>query len=220
MSDAGLNQSRSYWLPFVVFAALTTVEGYLPLGLYPWAYGTKVFVVTAVLLFDRRALEAIKPAVHMLAPAVVVGVLVFAQWVLVDKLVSYPTLGSRIGYNPLASLAGHGQVLTFLTIRLFGLVVLVPIVEELFWRGFAIRYFTHEDFERVPMGTFSATAFCIVTIGSSLTHPEWLVAVVAFSAYAWLLRSTRSLFAVIFAHAVTNAALGVYILATQCWNYW
>ena len=84
----------------------------------------------------------------------------------------------------------------------------------------SLRYFTNENFEAVPMGVFSASAFWIVTVASAATHPEWPVALIAFAIYAWLLRSTRSLFAVIVAHAVTNAALGAYIMVTHDWIYW
>ena len=220
MPNAALDETRSYWLPFLVFAVFTALEGYLPASLYPWAYAVKVVAVVVTLAADRRALRAVQPSSQVVVRACAVGVVVFVEWVVLDKLIPYPSLGSRVGFNPLAAFSSGPGLVAFLAVRFFGLIVLVPIIEELFWRGFAIRYFTNEDFESVPMGVFSASAFCIVTIGSALTHPEWPVALVAFALYAWLLKSTRSLFAVMLAHAVTNAVLGAYIFIAHDWVYW
>jgi CAAX prenyl protease-like protein len=90
----------------------------------------------------------------------------------------------------------------------------------LFWRAFLIRYLTNTDFTTVRTGQFSAMAFWLVAAFSGLVHPEWLVAVVASAAYSWLLRRTGSLFATVMAHAVTNAALGIYVLLSHDWQYW
>ena len=90
----------------------------------------------------------------------------------------------------------------------------------LFLRSFVLRYVTVPDFMRVPIGEYSQTAFWAVAGLSALAHPEWLVAIVASVAYTLLLRQTRSLFACVVAHAVTNCALGVYVLATGAYQYW
>lgn len=212
--------TRSYWLPFFVFAALTTLEGYLPASVYPWAYTAKVLTVTALVGLNRRALPSTRLSGNAVLLALVIGVVVFAQWVLIEELIPYPHLGSRTAFNPFEAFSTNTSLGAFLIVRLFGLIVMVPTIEELFWRGFALRYFTNEDFETVPMGVFSMSAFWIVTAGSAATHPEWLVALIAFALYAWLLKSTRSLFAVILAHATSNAALGAFIFVTRKWYYW
>ena len=212
--------TRGYWLPLFVFAAFTSLEGYVAPTLYPWVYTTKMLAVIAALLFDRRALRVVQPSARFIGPAVGVGLVVFAEWILIDKWVPYPSLGSRVGYDPFAALGGGAPTVVFLAVRMFGLVALVPVIEELFWRGFALRYFTNEDVEALPMGVYSARAFWIVTIGSAVTHPEWPVALIAFAIYAWFLRYSKSLFPVIVAHAVTNAALGAYILMAHDWRYW
>ena len=64
------------------------------------------------------------------------------------------------------------------------------------------------------------TAFWVMVALSAVAHPEWLVAALASALFAWLLRYTRSLFAVIVSHAVANAALGGYILFRGQWQYW
>ena len=39
------------------------------------------------------------------------------------------------------------------------LVIVVPLLEEIFWRGFLLRYLIHQDFMRVPFGTFRWGSF-------------------------------------------------------------
>jgi CAAX prenyl protease-like protein len=144
---------------------------------------------------------------------------VFVAWFGLDRIVSYPRLGTRTGFDP-AQLHGSAMWPTFLAVRLYGLVLMVPIMEEIFWRSFLLRYLTRHDFKEVPVGTFSAWALWVTVAASAVAHPEWLAAVVASLAYALWLRRSRSLFGAIVAHATTNAALGGYVLATREWHYW
>jgi CAAX prenyl protease-like protein len=209
-----------YCAPAVVFALLTAAEGWAPLGFYPAVYAVKVVAVTLALVACRRILRDIVPAWSTMAPGVVVGIGVFAIWILGELWIPYPHLGARTAYNPFAEL-GPGATVGFLIVRLYGLVLLVPVFEELLWRSFLIRYATSPDhFTSVPHGTFSQTAFLIVAGASAVSHSEWLVALVTNVVYVLLLKRTRSLFATVVAHATTNALLGVYVLRTASWQLW
>lgn len=221
--DTG-SEASAWWAyggPFALFGLLTMVEGQVPQGYYPIVYVFKVCAVTAALYVAGAARHDISPGARHVPLAVVMGALVFIAWVAVDTWVPYPHLGSRAGYNPFEKLVSPAWAApVFLAARFYGLVLMVPVMEELFMRSFLLRYFTSPRFRDVPIGTFSASAFGIVTALSAASHPEWLVAIIASAAYAWLLRRTRSLFAVVLAHAVTNAALGVYVVFTGDWKYW
>ena len=211
--------SIDYWIPLVAFGVLTVGESYLPAVWFPAAYLLKAFVVTACLLIWRAPLADIRPDARVVLPSVILGLVVFVLWIGIDKLVPYPHLGSRTAFDPMSL---HGSVWwpVFLITRLYGLVLMVPVMEEIFWRSFLLRYLTQSDFLKLPLGTFSTSALWIMVAASALAHPEWLVAVVASLAYAFWIRRTRSLFAAILAHATTNGALGVYVLATREWHYW
>lgn len=210
---------QPYVLPFVAFGVMTVLDHRVPPSLYPLTYTLKIVVVTAVLLACRRSLGDIRPTGRVVLPSMLVGFGVFVMWVGLDQLVPYPPLGSRVGFNPFALGTGHDAWL-FLFVRLYGLVVLVPVMEEIFWRSFLLRYLTSRAFRRLPIGTFSTSALLITMAASGVSHPEWLVAAVASLAYALWLRRTGSLYAVVVAHAATNAALGSYVLATGNWVYW
>jgi CAAX prenyl protease-like protein len=204
----------------VVFGVFTTAEGYAPATWYPWMYLAKICAVVATLAVLPRSLRDIEPSWRHVAPAVAFGLVIFAQWILVDRWVPYPHLGTRTAFNPFAEIPDRAALVTMLAGRFFGLVVLVPVIEETLWRNFALRYITNPDVGQVPIGTYSTAAFWIVAAGSALTHPEWLVALVAGVLFILLLRQTRSMFAVILAHAIANLALGVYIVTTGDWKYW
>ena len=216
--SAAATSTRDYWIPMILFGVLTMGESYLPAAWFPFAYIAKAVIVTASLLMLRAPLADIRFDVRVLLPSVVIGLVVFVLWIGVDKLVPYPALGSRTAFDPTTL---QGSILpVFLSVRFFGLVIMVPVMEEIFWRSFLLRYLTDSDFRRLPVGTFSASALMIMLAASGLAHPEWLVAVIASLAYALWLRQSRSLFGAIVAHATTNAALGAYVLATREWQYW
>src|SRR4051812_4224250 len=221
--QTSLRDQRSvfaYAAPVVTFGVLTTLEGYLPAGVYPAAYMVKVAAVTATLAYFRGPLADIRRSWSVVPLAVVVGVVILGEWLLIDRVVPYPHLGTRVGYDPFQAIGSSGTRWTFLLARFYGLVLMVPVMEELFWRSFLLRYATRADFTSLAVGQFSMAAFWIMVAVSAAAHPEWLVAAIASGLLAWLLRSTGSLFAAIVAHSVANAVLGGYILATGEWQYW
>jgi uncharacterized protein len=216
---AGQSSWMAYVIPMALFMGLTFVEGYAP-KYYIWIYFAKVLLVSASLFVFRGVWKDIRPDSRVILPAVLIGLLVFAEWVWLDKLIPYPHLGKRTGFNPFTEITDPATRSVFIAVRLYGLALLVPVMEELFWRSFALRYATSPNWESVPIGTYSWGAFWIVAAVFGLAHPEWLVAVICACAYALLLRWTRSLFACVVAHGVTNLALGLYVLVTRDWVYW
>ncbi len=214
------------WLPYAapmaLFLLLTTVEGKAPLAWYVPLYALKAVLVTITLLyFSKTWRRELTPNARVVPLAVAVGLAVFGEWIVLDQWIPYPHLGTRSAYNPFEAVANPAVRLGFLALRFYGLTVMVPVMEELFWRSFLLRFFTDlDDFKRVRLGDFSLMAFFLVALGFALAHPEWLVAFVCAAAYALLLRATRSLFACVVAHGVTNLALGVYVVMTGAWKYW
>ena len=84
--------------------------------------------------------------------------------------------------------------------------MLVPILEELFWRGWLMRWLIDNDFLKVPLGTYVPSAFWIVALLFASEHgPYWEVGLAAGIIYNWWMIRTRNLADCISAHAVTNA---------------
>lgn len=209
-----------YVMPMIAFMVLTAVESSAPRVYYVWLYVAKVIIVTAVLFGFKTPWRDIQINAHLLIPAVAVGLLVFVEWVVLDKAIPYPHLGDRVGFDPFTAIEAPTLRLLFLVARFYGLVFMVPVMEELFWRSFLLRYLTDFDFTKLPIGVFSWESFSLVAIAFGLAHSEWLVAIICACAYALLLRQTRSLFACIVAHGTTNLALGAYVILTHDWVYW
>ena len=209
----------SYLAPIVAFCIFGTAEEWLPPAWYPIAYGVKIAAVVAALLTWRVSLRDIQPSWRVILPSIAIGLMVLAAWIGVDKAVPYPHLGARLGFDPHV-IESENLRIAFVALRLVGLVLVVPVMEELLWRSFLLRYLSNSDFLQVPIGVFTPVAFVGMVAASAAVHPEWLVAVIASAAYGLWVQRTKSLFAAIVAHASTNAGLGCYIIVTRDWKYW
>jgi CAAX prenyl protease-like protein len=100
-------------------------------------------------------------------------------------------------------------------------VLIVPFVEEVFWRAWLMRWLIRSDFRTVPIGTFQASSFCTVAVLFALEHGAyWDVGLVAGVLYNWWMVRTKSLADCVLAHAVTNACLSAYVITQGQWQYW
>ena len=204
---------------FMLFTAL--VEPRFRTQFVPF-YALKILLVSGSLLAFRYLWRDIKIEARVLPLALLVGALVFVEWIAVDPHTPHFAIqGTRTAIDPYHEVAGGLSRMVFFGFRFFGLVVTVPIMEELFWRSFLIRYFTDPDrWESLPLGKFLPSAFWFVVFGFALAHQEWLAAIICAIAYGWLLWRTKSLFACIVAHGLTNLLLALYIVYTKQWIYW
>jgi uncharacterized protein len=145
--------------------------------------------------------------------------LVIVAWVGLDGY--YPTFGmtgSRAAFNP--NVLPPPAKWAFVAVRLLGLVVLVPVFEELFWRSFLIRWLVADDFTRVPIGRVTPLAAVVSSVMFGLVHPEWLPGILTGLTWAWLVWRTKNLTACVVSHATANLALGLYVLTTGDWKFW
>jgi CAAX prenyl protease-like protein len=184
-------------------------------------YPVKVLSVAFVLFVCRKSYaeinikEFFRPLVFL--SALVAGIGVFVLWINLDMTLA--VMGTLRGYN--VNLFHDETVRVFMvSSRLAGAALVVPIMEELFWRSFLIRYIISPDFNRVPIGRFTWPSFLITSVLFGLEHNLFLAGILAGLAYNLLLYRTRSLFACILAHGITNLALGIYVLQTGKWYFW
>jgi CAAX prenyl protease-like protein len=210
------------------YVALGALDGYLPAEngqpssfWYPLVYAVRV-VIVGILFWHFRATWADFrpwPKPGAIALAVGVGLLVWGAWIGLDG--HYPSLAflGKRGAFDVGTLAPPWRAV-FVAVRLLGLVVLVPLVEELFWRSFLMRWLVDPDFHEVPVGHVTTLAAAITSVMFALAHPEWLPALLTGLAWAWLLWRTKSLAACAVSHATANLALGLYVIATGDWKYW
>ncbi len=220
--SAPRDATPAYTAPFLVFVALLALERALGLN-HLWAYPLRLAAAMATLAVFSYPLLKFRFALP--AASLGVGLLVFAIWVVPDTLFHYrhhwllenPLTGIAAGSLPdrLRHSAG------FLALRIAGSSLVVPVVEELFWRGWLMRWLVQRDWQKVPLGTYRAGSFWLVALLFASEHgPYWEVGLAAGVIYNWWLVRTKSLGDCVLAHAVTNLALGIYVVAAGQWQYW
>jgi CAAX prenyl protease-like protein len=214
-------KSWRYIAPFAALMALLGAGNLLKLN-PGYAYPLRTVLVTVVLVLCSRRLVKLKPSAAL--ASVLVGLAVFAVWIGPDLL--WPGYRSHwLFTNFLTGEAGGpktaGTPVLFMIFRVAGSVLLVPIVEELFWRVWLMRWLVTPNFEKVPLGTYTAQAFWLSAVLFASEHGAfWGVGLAAGIIYnSWMIR-TRSLADCILAHAATNGALAGYVLLTGRWEYW
>ena len=187
-----------------------------------WLYPLKTAAVLGLLIYFLPQYRELKdniingPSEAILTIAV--GLLVYAAWVRMDWSWAIQGDGTEEGYDPFRAGTGTGIVLA--GIRLFGASLVVPIMEELFWRSFLIRYLISSKFESVALGTFTVFSCAITVMLFGFEHDLWLAGMMAGVAYTAILYYTKRLWPCILAHAVTNFALGIHVLVTGEWYWW
>jgi len=227
-TDDGENRRYliAYALPFAIFMVMTAVES-TSIVLYPFVYVVKIALVCAALAVGRKLWPKFER--KGLPLGVVVGAVGLPVWVFLSKIdlsahlpasISDWLIGKRSGGVGLFDMQPPAFMYVMFAIRLFGLAVVVPVMEELFWRGFLMRFLIAEPFQKVAIGTYTRGSFVIVTVLFTLVHPEILAALVWGAAINLLLYRTKNLWACVAMHATTNALLGVYILKTGAWELW
>lgn len=144
------------------------------------------------------------------------GFAVFLVWIGLDQ--EWAVLSRSTGFIPHDPEGGTDWFKALA--RLAGFALVVPVMEELFWRSFLLRWLERHDFLSVAPRLVGMRAFLITTVLFSLEHDRWLAGAVAGALYNWLYMRSGNLWVPIAAHAVTNAVLGVWILHTQNWQFW
>lgn len=155
-----------------------------------------------------------------IAVAVAAGILVFAIWIAPQVWFGHPARAK--GFDPTCfGTSGWAFDLT-VALRFIRLVIVVPLVEEIFWRGYLLRILIADPFTSVPIGAFSWKSFAIVTAGFCLEHQpaDYLAAIAAGALYNLVAYRTRSLGSCVLAHALTNLLLGIFVMRSGQWGFW
>ena len=202
-----------------LFLGITFAEGQSPAN-YVWTYFAKVVIVLGALVWAKSTWRDVKVDVKQIPLAVVVGLVMFAIWVGIEKFVHYPHLGDRAAYNPFEKIPDAGLRTAFIAVRFFGLALLVPFMEEIFWRSFGLRYASQTNFQDLAIGKFTQVGAGLTCAVFALAHPEWIPALIFAAGMTALVWKTKSIFACVVAHAVTNLALGIYVVTQSAWSLW
>jgi uncharacterized protein len=215
--------STPYVVPFVVFLAFLAVRSVTGLSLLAEQIVWLAGMAAVIAVFARPALDF---RVRYRGGTIVLGISVFLLWIAPDLL--FP--GYRFHWLLSNSITGavtpglpeeaRSEPLILL-LRGLRAAVIVPIVEELFWRAWLMRWLINPDFTKVPMGTYTPQAFWMVAVLFAAEHgPYWDVGLATGILYNWWMVRTKSLGDLVLAHGITNACLSTYVVAAGKWEYW
>jgi CAAX prenyl protease-like protein len=182
-------------------------------------YPVKILVVVALLYYYRRSYSELWQVGLGARPAVVAvagGLLVLYLWI--NLSAGWMSVGQSAGYEPRGA---DGQLVWWLVaVRLAGAALVVPVMEELFWRSFLLRWQEHPDFQTVTPAHVRIRSFVVTVILFGVEHNLWLAGMVAGVVYGLLYMRSNTLWSPILAHSVTNGLLGGWIIYTGNWGYW
>jgi exosortase E/protease (VPEID-CTERM system) len=212
---ASENPATAYLLPFLSILAVAMVTRAVT-GDFEWLYPIRFLAAAVVLWALREGYRALDWRFGWFGPAI--GILVFAVWIATDSLMK-ATTGDAMPPALASSSAPVRE--TWIAFRILAAVITVPIAEELAFRGFLLRRFVSQDFDALPLSTFTWFGLSISSLVFGLLHGHlWFAGVLAGLLYAWALLRRGRIGEAVIAHAITNLLLAGYVLIFHKWHLW
>jgi membrane protease YdiL (CAAX protease family) len=217
--------------PFLVVVLLTACQGKLGAGSAYWLYFVKTLIGLGLVLALRPVIAEMRWAFSW--EAVATGILVFAVWVGINGPWSeQSSLWVKLGLVKASTMTvpswnpevfyGRGSVLAwfFIAVRILGSALVIPPIEEIFYRSFLYRYLAKHEFLSVPLNRFVPLPFLATVAIFGFAHNEWLAGLFCGAAYQWLVIRKGRLGDAMTAHAITNFLLGVWVVWRGDWHFW
>lgn len=205
--------------PYIIFVALTALQGKFGEASKYWFYLAKTLVGVWLIWVMLPVVKEMRWSFSL--EAVLVGVGVIVVWIALDPY--YPKLPMAAGppWNPHEQFgAGSALAWLFIVTRMLGSTLVVPMIEETFFRSFLYRYIVKPNFEEVSLKLFHLGAFLITSVLFGLIHREWLAGILCGMAYQWLVLRKGHLGDAITAHAISNLLLGAWVVYKGAWQFW
>lgn len=235
-SDQSVKPTLAFVLPFVVYMLIASrypnaedFEDSEVAWRYTWMVAAQVLIAIGWLVYFRKIYVKHFP-LRVSPLSVLVGLVGVALWIAICQLqieqsllrmVGLENWAARPSFNPYESLPDEAARNLFLILRFTLLAMIVPIVEELFLRGWLVRWVHDPNWEQVSFGRLSRMALLTPSLYGVLTHPnEAIAAFVWFGLVTWLMVRTGNLWDCVVAHAVTNLLLGIYVIQYSAWHLW
>lgn len=210
---AGENPTAAYLLPLLAILATGLLTRALSSG-FETLYGLRLLVAALALFYYRDTLRRLDWRCGWRGMAA--GLAVAALW--------FPAAAWLVPHAdmPLAlrTFSPDGRGLWIL-LRTLGSVLVVPIAEELAFRGYLMRRLETEDFDQLPFARVGLRALLISAVVFGLGHGAlWLPGIAAGLIYGAVVIRTGRLGEAVLAHATTNALLSIAVIATGQWQLW
>jgi exosortase E/protease (VPEID-CTERM system) len=211
------NPTAAYLLPFLALLLAGMLSKAASSG-FERLYWLRLLAVAPALWYAWPRLEGASWRVGWRAP--LVGIAVFAMWVVVFRLVSH-SWGLSSGMPEALAAATPLQRVLWIAAHLVLSVALIPLAEELAFRGFLLRRLRSADFEQIMPGTVGAVPLLLSSLAFGLCHGSlWLPGTIAGLAFGLLYMRAQRLGDPLAAHATANALLAACVLWGGQWQLW
>lgn len=152
--------------------------------------------------------------------AVAVGIAVFGLWIGIDDFYPKWSKAGATG-NPFGVFGDHSPLAWFfVSVHILGMTLIVPPLEETFYRSFVYRFIANPNFLSMPLNRFLPVPFFVTAAVFGFSHNEWLAGILCGMAYQWLVLRKNRLGDAMTAHAITNFLLGIWIVTRGAWHFW
>jgi hypothetical protein len=216
-------------LPFAIYIAFLVLESLLGritgenMGAASdtrWLYAVKIGCVALalVLLWARYGELTLRnwPNAKWIFTAIGAGLLVLVLWV--NLTMPWAVIGASDGFDPRDAAGTLNWPLV--VVRTLGAALVVPVMEELFWRSFVMRWIQQPQFLALVPQRVGIKALLVSAVVFGFEHSLWFAGIVAGLAYGWLYVRSGNLWVPVIAHAVTNGGLAAWVVMTQQWQFW
>jgi len=202
--QAETNPASAYLGPELILLAAALLTGLISDGHDP-LYPLRVVVGGWALLFwFQKAGVRLRP---VRATSVLAGALVGALWLLSARHAPEFQVAQALPASRL-----------WLAMRLLGAVAIVPICEELAFRGYMMRRLVSANFQDVSYASVGPVPMILSSVAFGLVHSRPVAGALAGLIFAWLTRF--GLGSAIWAHATANLVIGLWVLATgETWHW-
>jgi exosortase E/protease (VPEID-CTERM system) len=198
-------------VPLLVLMASVMLTSALSHG-FDWLYPLRPILTAAALWRYRQVYR--QWDWNWSWPSVLIGVGVFVVWMALEPEADGSPLGSTLDALPV------WQKQAWLVFRVLGSVMLVPVAEELAFRGYLLRRLVSADFEQVLPSRFTWLSFLGSSLIFGLVHGRWLAGTLAGLAFAGAVYRRGRLADAVVAHMTTNALIAALVLADGRWSLW
>jgi exosortase E/protease (VPEID-CTERM system) len=207
------NPTAAYLMPLLAVLAAGALSGALSGG-FEYLYPLRVFLGLWMILRYRRQWAALDWHWTWRAPACGAGV--FLIWI---AFAHYEIDAAAIPEKLVALPSGLRGL--WLVSRLAGGVLIVPIAEELAYRGYLMRRLIVADFEAVPFQSVRWPAVAATAIVFGFAHGAlWPPGIVAGLLYGLLIVRRGQMGEAVIAHATSNALIAAGVLGWNQWQLW
>jgi exosortase E/protease (VPEID-CTERM system) len=213
VSPATHNPTAAYLMPLLTVLATGSVSRAIS-GDFEIFYPLRVIAGLSVLALFRHKLATIDWRFSWRGP--LIGIIVFLIWILAAHFLL--PVSAMPGKLAAVSPALRGF---WILSRVVGSVLIVPIAEELAYRGYLMRRLITADFESLPFQSVGWLSLMAAAIAFGVAHGAlWIPAILAGLAFGLIVVRRGRLGEAVAAHATANALLGGAVLAGNQWQLW